>query len=310
MDKIKIIKGVIFGHAVADALGVPVEFYSRQALKLNPVINMREYGTYNQPRGTWSDDTTMTLCALESITENKSVHLDDIMKRFSWWLEKGYMTPYGELFDIGYTTRKAINEYLYGDKYPYGCSDEKSNGNGSLMRIIPVTLFHHFKKQNPIKRIEDVQNVSMLTHAHERSIVACGIYDFVLEELLNSPTREAIKIGLDKAHGCYKCTKEINAYSRLFKKSFEMLEECEIKSSGYVVDSLEAAIWCILNSKSYEECVLKAINLGEDTDTVGAIAGGLAGALYGYDAIPQEWISCLVKKEMIEKLCEDFASSI
>lgn len=307
MEKLQKIKGIIFGHAVADALGVPVEFKSREELKKNPVTDMREYGTYNQPKGTWSDDTSLTLCTLESIAEKQDVHPEDIMKRFGWYLNDNYMTPHGDMFDIGITTRNAIWQYLYGDKYPYGSSDVNSNGNGSLMRIIPVTLFHVFKKQSPVKYRDDIHNVSMLTHAHERSVLACGIYDFVLQEIIKNPTMESVRNGLDNAYSVYKLNYEIKTYTRLFKYDFALLPESEIKSTGYVVDSLEAAIWCLMNTKSYEECVLKAVNLGGDTDTVGAIAGGLAGALYGYDAIPTDWLNSLVKKEMIDKLCEDFA---
>ena len=307
MEKLQKIKGIIFGHAVADAIGVPVEFKSREELKKNPVTDMREYGTYNQPKGTWSDDTSLTLCTLESIAEKQDVHPEDIMKRFGWYLNDNYMTPHGDMFDIGITTRNAIWQYLYGDKYPYGSSDVNSNGNGSLMRIIPVTLFHVFKKQSPVKYRDDIHNVSMLTHAHERSVLACGIYDFVLQEIIKNPTMESVRNGLDNAYSVYKLNYEIKTYTRLFKYDFALLPESEIKSTGYVVDSLEAAIWCLLNTKSYKECVLKAVNLGGDTDTVGAIAGGLAGALYGYDAIPEKWLNSLVKKEMIDKLCEDFA---
>lgn len=310
MDKLQIIKGIIFGHAIADALGVPVEFKSREYLRKNPVTHMIGYGTYCQPKGTWSDDTSMTLCTLESITKNGDINLTDIMESFAKWRRFGYMTPSGDCFDIGNATCSAISNYLEGKSFPYGNNSEYSNGNGSLMRIIPVTLFHAFKKQSPVKYREDIHNVSMLTHPHIRSVLACGIYDFVLYELIKNPSKESIKVGLDNAYSHYKCIEEIKTYTRLLKYDFDKLPENEIKSTGYVVDSLEAAIWCLMNTKSYEECVLKAVNLGEDTDTVGAIAGGLAGALYGYDAIPKEWLNTLIKKEMIEKMCEDFASTI
>ena len=308
MEKLQIIKGIIFGHAIADALGVPVEFETREYLRKNPVTDMMGYGTYCQPKGSWSDDTSMTLCTLESITENKEINLTDIMESFSKWRNFGYMTPNDDCFDIGNATYSAISSYLEGKDFPYGNNSEYSNGNGSLMRIIPVTLFHTFKKQSPVKYREDIHNVSMLTHPHERSVLACGIYDFVLQEIIKNPTVESVKNGLGNAYSVYKFTDEIKTYNRLFRYDFENTPENEIKSSGYVVDSLEAAIWCLMNTKSYEECVLKAVNLGEDTDTVGAIAGCLAGALYGYDAIPQKWIDTLIKKEMIDKLCENFAS--
>jgi ADP-ribosylglycohydrolase len=309
MDKLRIVKSAIFGHAVADALGVPVEFKSREYLRKSPVTHMMGYGTYCQPKGTWSDDTSMTLCTLESIAKNTDVNLTDIMESFAKWRCFGYMTPSGDCFDIGNATYFAISNYLEGKSFPYGNNSEYSNGNGSLMRIIPVTLFHILKKQSPVKYREDIHNVSMLTHPHIRSVLACGIYDFVLFEIIKNPTIESVKIGLNNAYSHYKCIDEIKTYTRLLKHDFDKLSVNEIKSTGYVVDSLEAAIWCLLNSKSYEECVLKAINLGEDTDTVGAIAGGLAGALYGYDAIPNEWLNHLIKKEMIDKLCQDFANA-
>ncbi len=184
MEKLQIIKGIIFGHAVADALGVPVEFKTREYLRKNPVTDMMGYGTYCQPKGTWSDDTSMTLCTLESITKNQEINLTDIMESFSKWRCFGYMTPNGDCFDIGNATYSAISSYLEGKSFPYGNNSEYSNGNGSLMRIIPVTLFHTFKKQSPVKYRDDIHNVSMLTHAHERSVLACGIYDFVLQEII------------------------------------------------------------------------------------------------------------------------------
>lgn len=184
MDKINIIKGAIFGHAVADALGVPVEFNSREYLKKNPVCEMMGYGTYNQPRGTWSDDTSMTLCTLESISEMRKIVLDDIMKRFAKWYKKGYMTPFNDCFDIGGTTLTAIDNFLLGGKFPYGMDGESSNGNGSLMRIIPISLYNCFKGEGVNEGIENIHNVSALTHAHKRSLIGCGIYDFVIRELI------------------------------------------------------------------------------------------------------------------------------
>lgn len=306
MNKLEKIKAVILGFAVGDALGVPVEFKSRETLRKKPVTEMQGYGTYNVPRGTWSDDTSMTLCTLESISENGSIYLNDIMEKFAKWRCFGYMTPFNDCFDIGNATYFALSRFLEGNSFPYGGSDERSNGNGSLMRIAPVVLFNSLKNQDLSKRMNDIANVSMLTHAHQRSILACSIYDFVLDELLKNPKKESIKAGLDKANEYFTSNKELVFYSRLLESDFKDLDEREIKSTGYVVDTLEAAIWCLLNTSTYEECVLKAVNLGEDTDTVGAIAGSLAGALYGYASIPERFLNALVKKELIENLCIDF----
>ena len=164
------------------------------------------------------------------------------------------------------------------------------------------------KAHNPIRRSEAMQNVSMLTHAHDVSIIGCGIYYYVLSELIKNPCKESIREGISKGDGQYKCIHELMAYIRMLRLNFASLDESEIKSTGYVVDTLEAAVWCLMNTSSYEECVLMAVNLGEDTDTVGAVAGSLAGALYGFDSIPKCWLDTLAKKEMIDKLCQDFAS--
>lgn len=148
--------------------------------------------------------------------------------------------------------------------------------------------------------------MSKLTHAHPRSLIGCGIYYSVLMELLEQPDKKAVENGLAKAKAFYSQGPEFVHYRRLTESGFAALPEQEISSSGYVVATLEAAIWCLLNMESYSQCVLKAVNLGRDTDTVAAVAGGLAGALYGMDNIPAAWYSGLLQHEEIEKLCANF----
>ena len=194
--------------------------------------------------------------------------------------------------------------------YTCGGKSDYDNGNGSLMRIIPVSLYNHFKNLSKKESIRNVHEVSALTHAHERSLIACGIYDFIVSELIKSPEKSSVISALKKAEKYYSDYKEIKHYKRIFDEKFIDTDSSLIKSSGYVVDTLEAAIWCLLNTDSYKDCVLKAVNLGEDTDTVAAVAGGLAGILYGYDSIPKEWISTLVKSDMISKLCDKFVKGI
>lgn len=312
-------KSVVIGHAVADALGVPVEFMSREELKETPVTDMTGYGTYPVPKGAWSDDTSMSLCALDCL-DKENIDWDNIMLNFEKWLLSGEFTPTGETFDAGRTCVNAISNYFRNGLEPTqsGLIDEMSNGNGSLMRIHPFVLYL-YNKEIPIEeKISVIEQASSLTHAHERSRMACGIYAFVLWELLKKPCMDSICVGLRRAQGHYIHAKyeERHKYTRLFhygqwlirkyslERAKESLSKNEIKSSGYVVDTLEAAIWCLLTTESYEECVLKAVNLGEDTDTVAAVAGGLAGALYGYNAIPQKWRDTLIKREYIEALCD------
>ena len=308
---IDIVKDAIFGLAVADALGVPVEFEPREKLQKNPVDKMLGFGSHAVPKGTWSDDTSMVLCTLNSIAQKGKIDLVDNILEFSKWAEDGYMTPHGEMFDIGRTNLAALRNY-WKKKAVYTCGGKSDydNGNGSLMRILPVSLYNFFKNVSEEESIQNVHEVSALTHAHERSLIACGIYDFIVKELIKSPEKASVNIALKKAQKYYADYKEIKRYDRIFDDDFINTNINQIKSSGYVVDTLEAAIWCLLNTDNYKDCVLKAVNLGEDTDTVGAVAGGLGGILYGYDSIPEEWINVLVKRDMISKLCDEFVKGI
>jgi len=149
-----------------------------------------------------------------------------------------------------------------------------------------------------------IQRGSALTHSHFRSMAGCLIYAFVLMHLLADPTKSAARNGLARAECHLRRYPDFSHYSRIFSDYFADLPRAAIKSSGYVVDTLEASLWCLLTTDSYRDCVLKAVNLGEDTDTVAAVAGGLAGALYGYDAIPVEWLETLKKRDYVEDLCE------
>jgi len=326
------ILGGILGLAVADAVGVPVEFMSRESLRHNPVTDMRGYGTYNQPPGTWSDDTSLTLCLLDSLA-NKGFdarwELDenfaepdyaDMMQRFISWLDKGKYTPHGEVFDVGIATRKALQRFRNGTE-PLKCggTSERDNGNGSLMRILPLAFYLHADCEDDRMKDEaffdSVHHVSSLTHAHKRSLIACSVYLIIAETLLGeSDLNSAIKSSLHKANEFYGTKKEyaddLKHYARLFDTGFAALPEDEIRSSGYVVDTLEAALWCLLNTSNYKDCILKAVNLGKDTDTVAAVAGGLAGMYYGVDAIPKNWLNQLVRRDDIEKMCDDFYDSL
>jgi len=305
----KVLDGIM-GLCVADALGVPVEFTGREMLRKNPVTGMRSYGTCNQPAGTWSDDTSMTLCLADSLS--KGLDYDDIINRFIMWFEEGKYTPHGEVFDVGNTTRKALMRFTQG-KAPLECGglSDNDNGNGSLMRILPIVYYLLANYGTEITENDEamaiIHNVSSLTHAHKRSLIACGIYCSIAAMIIGSTEPTAVSLGISKAVEFYRRHEEykdeLSHYERLNNKSFASVPIEEIKSSGYVVDTLEAAVWCLLNTNNYKECVLMAVNLGEDTDTVAAVAGGLAGLYYGYGSIPQEWLSVIVRRDYVEGIC-------
>ncbi len=307
----KIYDGII-GVAVGDALGVPVEFRSRKEIAKSPVTAMKGYGTHHQPAGTWSDDTSLTLALLDSMIKNRSINYIDIMDKFSEWLLYGKYTTAEEVFDVGNATSRAIMNYGQGIP-PLNCGGRSvyDNGNGSLMRILPITYYINSKPNISVdEQMEIVHNVSSLTHGHPISLIGCGIYICIALKLLSEKTSliEGIKEGIANAfqYYTYQEWNDISTYIRLKDlEYFAALPESEIKSSGYVVDTLEAAIWCLLNTDSYKNCVLKAVNLGEDTDTIGAVAGGLAGIYYGADSIPKEWMNIVLKRQDIEKLCNE-----
>lgn len=301
------VKAGIMGVCIGDALGVPVEFKKREDLKKFPVTKMLEFMSWNQPKGTWSDDSSLTLCLAEELT--KGYALEKIGQSFVKWNKYGHWTAHGKLFDIGGTTRHSIARLIKGESARFsGNIFEEDNGNGSLMRILPLAFY--LEKENDIQKVyHTVKEVSSITHGHFRSVFACFIYViFAIQLLKGHRKKEAYtyiqKVALEYAKEQGFNPNEIELFNRILKNDISVYSEDEIKSSGYVLHSLEASLWCFLNSESYSKAVLKAINLGEDTDTTGAITGGLAGIYYGFEDIPQEWISELVRKDDIEVLCE------
>ena len=302
------IYSAIFGHAVADALGVPVEFKSRESLRQDPVTDMREYGTHFMPRGCFSDDTSMTLAALDAIAEGGGEA--EIMDAFLRWYDNAEYTATGEVFDIGGTCAAAL--LRYGSGIPAekcGLCDAYSNGNGSLMRILPDILRCYFSNAEHSETEARISRASALTHAHGVSVLGCLIYAEIVSTVLSSPTRDALKNGIKSSLKKYGTHEYFAEYGRIFREDFEELPEAEIKSTGYVVHTLEAAIYCVLTTNDYGSAVLKAVNLGDDTDTVAAVTGGIAGVLYGFYSIPKEWLSALLAGDMIEKICKKAAKA-
>lgn len=304
----KSIKSAIFGHAVGDALGLPVEFMSRKKLVKCPVTDFLPWDLAGGPKGIWSDDTSMTLSTLKSLTEQGRFVPDDLMEQFRNWIQYGSLSPFGRAIGIGRTTFRAVMDYSNG-KTAGGISS-RDKGNGSLMRIAPVILYQHFVLGNRVsweKKIQDIHAASALTHATETAMTACGIYAFLMDELLAKADPLSVQVGLQQAKDFYKGSTEAETFAFLFLKDFPQVNRSHIHSSGYVVDTLEAAVWCLTTTNDYSACVLKAVNLGGDTDTIAAVAGALAGVLYGVEAIPEKWISTLALRAEIEILCESAA---
>ncbi len=316
----KNISSAFLGMAIGDALGVPVEFLSRQQITTNPVTNMRAYGTHNQPAGTWSDDSSLAFCLAESLCKGYDVW--NIGNNFLKWYENTFWTAHNKVFDVGIATAHAIRRIKEGENPLFsGGKGETDNGNGSLMRILPLAFY--LQKKYP--KIEDinmrfkcVSEVSSITHAHIRSILSCFIsveYALCLLEGLDKwkafEKMQKIVIDFNKTHQICSEVELRNfhkilevPYSNYEIKPLNTYSAFEIRSSGYVLHTLEASLWCFLNTENYADAVLQAVNLGEDTDTTGCVTGGLAGLYYGENAIPDEWKAVLVKKEEILDLAE------
>ncbi len=306
-------KDMLFGVAIGDALGVPVEFQSRDSLKANPVIGMREFGTYYQPKGTWSDDSSLTFCLAESLLNGYD--LKEIAHKFVLWKNEMYWTPHGEVFDIGITTSRAISKLdslLKKEDYDKLHSlksfvDDQTNGNGSLMRILPL-LFLTFGK-NIHDQFNLIWDVSALTHYHVRSAIACLIYLRFAENYLKTESKSQAYSQMQKDIKLFfsesnMALNEVVLFNRIIEGNIFECNQEDIQTSGYVLHSLEASLWCIMNYDSYDEAVLVAVNLGGDTDTTAAITGGLAGIIYGIHSIPYEWCDALARKNDILELSE------
>ena len=292
------VKDGIIGLIIGDALGVPVEFSSRQELEQTPVTRMEGYGTYNQPPGTWSDDSAMAIATMHSIVQKHGIDYDDIMDKFLEWLEDAKYMQGNRTFDSGITTSNAIINYK--NRTPAlesGLCGERDNGNGSLMRILPLAY---------IKDIdyESTENVSALTHGHARSKIACVLYVEMAKSMLENEEltmKEHIENANNKIKEHYKDSPELKHFKKIFDFDLD-----DLSGKGYVIYTFEVVVHCLLTTNNYKDAVLKAVNIGGDTDTNAAICGGLAGIYYGYDSIPIDWIKQIDKIDKVLSLCEKF----
>lgn len=313
MEMLDSIRAALLGVAIGDALGVPFEFATREMMREHPCTGMIGHGTHDQPAGTWSDDSSMSYCLAEALSE-EHFDLDHLGQLFVQWFFDGYWSPHGVTFDYGGTTAEAIKRLERGvPPQASGCFGESSNGNGSLMRILPLVFYI---KDLPVEeRYEWTRQVSAITHGHIRSVIACFYYlEYARLILLGVGKQDAYSqlqkdlppflagIGIEES--------EIEHFSRLFVGDIALLRDDEIQSDGYVVHTLEASMWCLLTTDSYEDAVLKAVGLGGDSDTTASVCSGLGAVNVGVGAIPEEWLVALARREDIEDLAKRMATRL
>ncbi|MDR0387240.1 MAG: ADP-ribosylglycohydrolase family protein [Treponema sp.] len=301
------ISSLLLGLAVGDALGVPVEFRPRGSFR---VTDMQGYGTHNQPPGTWSDDTSLALCLADSLSRGFSP--EDMARNFVRWRDEAAFTAHGAVFDIGISTAKAISRLKSGiAPEQAGCAGVNENGNGSLMRIAPLVFYLDGKPE--AERFNITRAVSSITHAHPWSVAACFIYLKYLWEILNGHGKLGAYANLKanfREGSPYLGADVMDRFARILRADIRTLPESAIKSGGFVIDTLEAAFWCFLTTDTYQAAVLKAVNLGDDTDTTAAVTGALAGLAYGLEGIPTAWLKTLAGSKDIRRLAGAMANAL
>ncbi len=312
MDRNDRILGGVAGVVVGDALGLPVQFETRAEVRAHPIVGMRGHGTFDLPAGSWSDDGSMTLCTALALTE-RGFDPAALADRFVRWYRDGDVTPFGHAYDIGNATDTAMRALERGTPpLSAGPKSVYNNGNGSLMRILPVALYA--ANLPDAELVRTVSDASRITHGHPRSQLGCVLCALLVRELLAGAAPEAAYRALcDGAAAAVAGTgleAERPAYRRVLDGGLAALPEAEISGSGYVVHTLEAALWALLTTRSYEDALLRAVNLGEDTDTVGAVCGGLAGVRYGLSGIPAGWRAALVRGDEIDAWVRAFAAAV
>lgn len=307
-----VVKISMLGFVIGDAIGVPVEFLSRRELANNPVTSMRGYGSHHVEAGTWSDDTSMTLATMKAIADTGLIDYRTMMDNFLAWAMEGEFTVDGDVFDIGITCRTAIIDYKETGCHPLeaGLTDIRSNGNGSLMRMLPIALYGHYRHVPAEEMKEIVNKASSLTHAHDISRLGCYLYVIFVQAILKGASVEEAYEAMIQANLQGYSEEAVNSYSRILERKLKDLPIDEIKSSGFVVASLEASLWVLMNTSSFKQAILDSVNLGNDTDTIGAITGSMAALVYGMEAMPAEWIDAIRNKDYLYEIVDNFTKII
>lgn len=296
MEKISRYRGSLLGLAAGDALGTALEFKAPGSFK--PIKDMVGGDPFHLKPGQWTDDTSMVLCLAESLIEKKGFDPVDQLERYLRWYREGYLSSTGECFDIGGTVKSALLRFEK-TREPYcGSTDSYSAGNGSIMRLAPVPMFYCKKPQEAIERSGES---SRTTHGTAAAIDACRYLGALIVGALNGVEKEELLSDhYSPIPGYWSSKPLMKDITKIASGSFKCKNPPEIKGTGYVVDSLEAAIWAFYQSNSFEEGCLVAVNLGDDADTTGAVYGQLAGAYYGEEAIPRRWRSKLAHRKLIK----------
>jgi ADP-ribosyl-[dinitrogen reductase] hydrolase len=294
-------RGCLLGLAAGDALGTTLEF--KPPGSFDPILDLNGGGPFGLAAGEWTDDTSMALCLAESLIESGGFDPVDHLERYLGWYQHGHLSSTGTCFDIGNTVRASLERFMQkGEAYP-GSTDPSSAGNGSLMRLAPVPMFFARDAAAAIERSGDS---SRTTHGAAAAVDACRYFGALLYGALNgTPKEKILSPNFTPISGYWQSRPLIKEIDEIAAGSYKLRNPPQIIGSGYVVRSLEAALWAFFHSNSFKEGALMAVNLGNDADTTGAIYGQLAGAVYGEGGIPVEWREKLAMGELIESYADE-----
>jgi ADP-ribosyl-[dinitrogen reductase] hydrolase len=287
--------GCLVGLACGDAVGTTLEFLSPGTFE--PITDMVGGGPFGLEPGQWTDDTSMALCLAESLIESRGFDPIDQLERYTKWYRRGHLSSTGRCFDIGNTVSQALRLFE-AQRLPYcGSTDPYSAGNGSIMRLAPVPMFY---AKQPEEAIERSGESSRTTHGAQTTVDACRYSGGLIVGALNGGGKEDLLTSLYSPIPSYWESHPLHpAVAEIAGGSFKLKSPPGIRGTGYVVHSLEAALWAFYHTGSFEKGCLMAVNLGEDADTTGAVYGQIAGAYYGYQAIPESWREKLALKDTI-----------
>ncbi len=291
MELLSRYRGCLLGLVVGDALGTTLEFTSPG--NFTPISDMVGGGPFRLKPGQWTDDTSMALCLATSLIEQHGFDPIDQLDRYVRWWREGYLSSTGTCFDIGSTVRSALARFLQTHEPFPGPTDPRMAGNGSIMRLAPVVLFY---APQPEQATHFAAESSRTTHGAPDAVDACRYFAALVLAALQGKSKEEVL-----SDQIMSLAPKIAAIAA---GSFKHKQPPQIRGTGYVVDSLEAALWAFHHSSSYREGALLAVNLGEDADTTGAVYGQLAGAFYGEDGIPAAWRDTIAQRELIVDLAE------
>lgn len=300
MELLERYRGSLLGLATGDAVGTTLEF--QPAGTFAPLDDMIGGGPFHLKPGEWTDDTSMALCLAASLIEHKGFNPHDQMQRYLRWRNEGYMSSNGTCFDIGGTVSSSLRRFETTGNPFAGSPEPRTAGNGSIMRLAPVPLFY---ANNPREAIEKSAASSRTTHGAPTAIDACRYLGALIVGALHGHSKEdLLSTHYSPIPGYWNEHPFVPEIDEIATGSFKRRNPPEIRGTGYVVQSLEAALWAFYHSNTFREGCLLAVNLGDDADTTGAVYGQLAGAFYGQQGIPQAWRTRLAQRELIEDLAE------